>query len=201
MKAATINLAQKVGTQVTRKRELPTGLMLGGRFHLEHIRGGRVIDKQDITNDITDEGKKKILNLYFYETDQEIPDGVTDGVYIGLIDTGASLAAADTYVSHGGWTEYANYKVSSNDYRGEWGAGAASGAGTVSITNAAAITYDIDGAGGTIYGIFVCSGAITEIRAQSDVTAGNTLWATAALAAELAVVSGDQLKITYTVNA
>lgn len=203
------NFQQGIGVQLIRKRgdskdtteQINEQFSLGGKFHLEHIRNGQVISRQEVLNGITDEGKKKILNLYFYETDQEIPDGATDGVYIGLIDTGGSLAAADTYVAHAGWSEYTNYKVSTADKRGEWGAGAATGAGTVSIVNAAAIVYDIDGAGGDIYGIFVCSGAILEIEAQSDTTAGNTLWATAALASELAVVSGDQLKITYTVNA
>lgn len=196
-----IKLEQKVVTSMVRGRELPSALVLGGKFNLEHWRNGKLIRKFDITNGITDEGKKKILDLYFYYTDTDVPDDVTEAVYIGLIDTGASLAAADTYTSHGGWSEYTNYKVSASDYRGKWDPGAASGSGTVSITNAVAITYDIDGAGGTIYGIFVCSGTITEIRAQSDTTAGNKLWATAALASELAVISGDQLKITYTVNA
>ena len=196
-----IKLEQKVGTNMVRNRVVPSVVTLGGKFHLEHIRDGKIISRQDVTNGITDEGKKKILNLYFYYTDTEVPEDGTYALYIGLINTGASLAAADTYVSHAGWAEYINYKVGAADKRGKWTAGAASGAGTVSIVNGTAITYDIDGAGGTIYGIFVCSGTIAEIELQSNVTAGNKLWATAALASELVVVSGDQLKITYTVNA
>lgn len=196
-----IKLEQKVGTNMVRNRVVPTPIVLGGRFHLEHWRDGKVISRQDVTNGITDEGKKKILNLYFLYSDTEVPEDGTYGVYIGLITTGASLAAADTYVSHAGWSEYTNCKVGAADKRGKWTVGAASGAGTVSITNGTAITYDIDGAGGTIYGIFVCSGTIAEIELESNSSAGNVLWATAALASELAVVSGDQLKITYTVNA
>ena len=197
----TVKLAQKVTANMVRNRVVPTPITLSGRFNLEHWRDGKLLKKFDITNGITDEGKKKILDLYFLYSDTEVPEDGTYAVYIGLIATGASLAAADTYVSHAGWSEYTNYKVGASDYRGKWTVGAASGSGTVSITNGTAIIYDIDGAGGTIYGIFTVSGTITEIRAQSDVTAGNKLWATAALASELAVVSGDQLKITYTVNA
>ncbi len=196
-----IKLEQKISTQLIRNRGIPTPINLTGKFYLEHIRDGKVIDKQEVWNGITDEGKKKILDLYFLYSDVEVPDDSTYGVYIGLINTGASLAAADTYTTHGGWTEYTNYKVSAADKRGKWTVGAASGSGTVSITNGSAITYDIDGAGGTVYGIYTVSGTIAEIELQSNVTAGNKLWATAALASELAVVSGDQLKITYTVNA
>lgn len=200
---AKLKFESKVSMQVIRGRKPETQINIQGRFFVEHIRDGKVINKQEVFNGITDEGKKKILNLYFYETDVEVPEGGTYGVYIGLINTGASLASTDIYATHAGWTEYTNYKVSAADKRGEWGGatGAASGTGTISITNAAAITYDIDGAGGTIYGIFVVSGAIAEIELQSDTQAGNVLWATAALASELAVTSGDQLKITYTVNA
>lgn len=201
MQPSEIKLEQKVDVQVIRGRKLESDMSFVNKFYLEHWRAGECLSKQEIFNGVTDEGKKKILDLYFYYTDTEVPDDSTYGVYIGLINTGASLAAADTYTTHAGWTEYTNYKVSAADYRGKWTTGAASGAGTVSITNGTAITYDIDGAGGTVYGIYTVSGTITEIRAQSDVTAGNKLWATAALASELAVVSGDQLKITYTVNA
>ncbi len=198
---ANLKLESKVDSQITRNRQLPTQFIIQGKFHLEHIRNGKVLSRQEVFNGITDEGKKKILDLYFLYSDTEVPEDGTYGVYIGLITTGASLAAADTYQTHAGWSEYTNYKVSAADKRGKWTVGAASGSGTVSITNGTPIEYDIDGAGGTVYGIYTVSGTITEIEAQGDTTAGNKLWATAALASELAVVSGDQLKITYTVNA
>lgn len=203
------NFQQGIGVQLIRKSGTSKSVMdqvnvkfaPGGVFHLEHWRNGKRLSSQEVFNGITDEGKKKILDLYFLYSDTEVPDDSTYGVYIGLINTGASLAAADTYVSHAGWAEYTNYKVGAADKRGKWTVGAASGSGTVSITNASPITYDIDGAGGTIYGIYTVSGTIAEIELQSNTTAGNKLWATAALASELAVISGDQLKITYTVNA
>ncbi len=198
---SNMKLQQKAEAKMVRPRAVPSEISLEGKFHLEHYRKGKLIHKEEVLNGITDEGKKKILDLYFLYSDTDVPDDATEAVYIGLIDTGASLAAADTYVTHAGWSEYINYKVGAADYRGKWTVGAATGAGTVSITNGTQITYDIDGAGGTVYGIFTCSGTITEIRDQSDVTAGNKLWATAALAVELTVTTGDQIKLTYTVNA
>ena len=197
---ANFQVEQNVGVKVSRRKDKIDRLLLTGKFFIEHWRKDKKLGTYKFNNGITDEGKKKILDLYFYYTDTEVPDDSTYGVYIGLINTGASLAAADTYVSHAGWTEYTNYKVSAADKRGKWTTGAASGSGTVSITNGSAITYDIDGAGGTVYGVFVCSGTITEIEAQSDTTAGNKLWATGAFASEIPVLLGDQLKITYTVN-
>lgn len=197
---STMNLEQDVGVDVVRKRDFINDLMLKGRFNVEHWRDGKKIRTYDGLNGITDEGKSKILELYFLYSDTEVPEDGTYGVYIGLINTGASLADADIYATHAGWTEYTNYKVSAADKRGKWTVGAATGSGTVSITNASPITFDIDGAGGTVYGIYIVSGTITEIEAQSDTSAGNVLWATGAFASEIPVISGDQLKITYTVN-
>jgi len=191
---------QSVQVNILRQRDNVIQFNPKGKFHLEHWRNGKLLSRQEFANGITDEGKKKLLNLYFYYSETGKPDGATYGVYIGLINTGASLASGDTYTSHSGWTEFTNYTVGGNSYRANWAPGAATGTGTISITNASALTYDITGAGGTIYGIFTCSGIITEIRAQGNTTAGNKLWATGALAAELAVVSGDQLKLTYTVT-
>ena len=198
---SNISLEQKASVNVVRGRKVPSTLPLGGVFNLEHWRDGKLLKKFDVTNGITDEGKAKILELYFLYTDTEVPEDGTYAVYIGLMSTGAVEADADNYETHAGWTEYTNYKVAAADKRGKWTVGAATGSGTVSITNATAIEFDIDGAGGTIWGIFTVSGTIAEIEVQSNVTAGNVLWATAELASELAVVASDQLKITYTVNA
>lgn len=197
-----LNMDQDIKINVDRVREDFDELMLGGKFKVEHWRDGQKLAEQPWTpNGITDEGKKKILNLYFLYSDVEVPEDSSYAVFIGLIDTGATLAASDIYATHAGWSEYTNYKVSAANDRGKWTVGAATGAGTVSITNASPITYDIDGAGGTVYGIFIVSGDITEIDTQGDTSAGNVLWATGAFASEIPVVSGDQLKITYTVNA
>lgn len=196
----TIGAKQKVDCNINRNRRIDNLCNPKGKFHLEHWRNGKLLARQEFANGITDEGKKKLLNLYFYYTDVEVPNGITYGVYIGLINTGAVLDETNIYATHAGWTEYSNYTVGGSAYRADWAPGAATGTGAVSITNAVALTYDITGAGGTIYGIFTVSGQITEVRVIGDTSAGNVLWATGALAAELTVVVGDQLKLTYTVT-
>ena len=196
----SLNFSENIGAQVVRKREELSLFDPKGRFYIEHWRDGKMIGKQEFANGIKDEGKKKIFDLYFLYSDVEVPEDSTYAIYIGLINTGASEAAADTYVSHAGWTEFTSYTVSAAAKRGKWTASAATGAGTVTSTNASPVTFDFTGSG-TVYGIFVVSGTITEIEVHSDVTAGNKMWSSGALASEIAVVNGDQLKITYTVNA
>ncbi len=195
-----LKVNSEIKATMTRNRDNVQGFDPNGKFHIEHWRDGKCLSRQEFANGITDEGKKKIFDLYFLYSDVEVPENGTYALYIGLINTGSTLAAADTYQTHAGWTEFTSYTVSAAAKRGKWTASAASGAGTVSITNASPVTFDFTGSG-TVDGIFVCSGTITEIEAQSDTTAGNKLWSTGDLAAPLAVVSSDQLKITYTVNA
>ncbi len=195
-----VKVNSEIKSQMIRKREQVQGFSPNGKFHIEHWRDGKCINRQEFANGITDEGKKKIFGLYFFYSDVDVPNGSSEKTYIGLVNTGSTLASGDTYVTHAGWTEFTSYTVSASAKRGEWIAGAATGAGTVSITNAAPVTFDFTGSG-TVDGIFVVSGTTTEIEIQSNVTAGNILWSTGDLAAPLAVVSADQLKITYTVNA
>ncbi len=195
-----LEIKSAISSNMVRSRGEVQGFSPNGKFHAEHWRDGKCISRQEFANGITDEGKKKIFDLYFQYSDVDVPNGSTEKMYIGLVNTGSTLASGDTYVTHAGWTEFTSYTVSASAKRGEWIAGVATGAGTVSITNASPVTFDFTGSG-TVDGIFVVSGTTTEIEVQSDVTAGNKLWSTGDLAAPLAVVSADQLKITYTVNA
>lgn len=107
---------------------------------------------------------------------------------MGLIDLTSytALAAADVMNSHAGWVEFTDYTEAA---RQAWGPGAASSQIT---TNAAAATFNINDTG-TVKGIFV-----TSIVTLSGAT--GKLWATALFSGDIAVASGDQLKITYSVS-
>ncbi len=191
-----VESAQRVAVALVRPRQAKSKLHPKGRFFIEHWRNGDLLGKIDITNGITDEGKAALLDLTFGA------GSVTASNYIGLVDDNPVFADADTYTSHAGWTEFTNYKVAAANERGQWSPGAATGTGTVSITNAAPITFDIDGAGGTIAGIFVVQGVTAEIEIQGDTTGGNILWSTALFASgDVPTISGDQLKVTYTLSA
>ncbi len=89
--------------------------------------------------------------------------------------------------SHAGWTEFTTY---SDATRVAWTTVAAA---SESITNTTVSTFNINGSG-TVKGIFV-----TSVSTKSGTT--GTLWSTAAFTSPVPVSNGDQLKITYTVNA
>ena len=160
--------------------------LLRGDVHVEHYdRQGELVDKQNVLNGITNEGKNLLLNVMFNGATQI----ANNSWFIGLIDNAgfSALAAADTMASHAGWTESTAYTQAT---RLAWGSGTATAQST---SNATADQFDIN-ATGTIYGIFV-----TTVSTKGGTT--GTLWATAGFSSTVPVNSGDQLKITYSVAA
>jgi hypothetical protein len=155
-----------------------------GRFHVEHRdRDGKLKGKYSFHNDVTNIGKDTILGVMFHD----VSAIASTGWYIGLInsDSYTGTNAADIMSSHAGWT----YFTSHDSTRQQWGPGASSGQ---TVTNAVAATFDING-NGTVKGIFVTTGS------AKDGTSG-VLWSTGLFGSEVAVVSGDQLKITYSIG-
>jgi hypothetical protein len=161
------------------------GLKLQGYFPvIEHYDSeGNLKGRYRMPNGITNVGKDHALDVLFHAVTQ------TATWYIGLIDNSGftALAAADTMSSHAGWNEFTTYSEAT---RQEWTEGAAS---SQSITNATPATFSINGSG-TVKGIFV-----TSSNTKSGTT--GTLWSTALFPSNIAVINGDSLKITYTVNA
>lgn len=158
---------------------------LAGNWHAEHIRAGQVIGEYDFPNDIVNQGKNSLFEVYFH-------DGTpiaSSSWFIGLISNSgySALAAGDTMSSHGGWTEFTGFSQST---RVAWGPGAAA---SQSITNSSPATFDITSSG-TAKGIFVVS------NSTKGGTTG-TLWSTALFTADVPVSNGDQLRVTYTVSA
>lgn len=156
-----------------------------GKHKVEHYRFGKLFDIYDINNGITNEGKNRILDTMFFGASQI----AAASWYKGLIDltSFSTLAAGDTMSSHAGWIELTSYTEAT---RPGWGPGAASGQAT---TNATPTTFSIN-ATCTCKGIFVVS---------NNTKGGTTgvLWATGTFSGgDVALVSGDQLKTTYTVS-
>jgi hypothetical protein len=127
----------------------------------------------------------------------------TVGPFLGLI-SGASptFTAADTQTSHAGWTEFVNYTVGGSAVRGTAVFGASSSAGTtptnVTTSTAAAITYTITGAGGTVGGCFLITGT-GAVNTQSN-TAG-TLYSAGAFSTAKVTTVGDTVAVTYSTTA
>lgn len=157
--------------------------ILTGRLVFEHFRQGKLIDREEFHNGITTAGKNSLLDVYFRAQTQ------ITAWYLGLIDNAgfSALSAADTMSSHAGWTESTAY---SDSTRQQWVQSAASSG---SITNGTAATFNINGTA-TLYGTFV-----TSVSTKGGTT--GTLWSTAAFSSTKAVINGDQVKLTYTVNA
>ena len=126
----------------------------------------------------------------------------TVGPFLGLISgTGLTFAAADT-LSSKSWTEFINYTVGGSPVRGTAVFGAASSSGTtpsnVTTKTASAITYTITGAGGTVGGCFLVTGA-GAVNTQSS-TAG-TLYSAGAFATAKVTTAGDTVSVTYSTTA
>ncbi len=127
----------------------------------------------------------------------------TVGPFLGLI-SGASptFAAADTMTSHGGWTEFVNYTVGGSAVRGTAVFTSATSTGTtpsnVTTKAAAAITYTITGAGGTVGGCFLVTG--TGAANTQSSTAG-TLYSAGAFATAKVTTVGDTVSVTYSTTA
>lgn len=175
---------QHVGCNVSRARGTEDKLNIKGRYPvIQHWRNGELMKEYSFDNDITNEGKNLILEIMFHDGTQI----ASSSWFAGLISNSgySALAAADTMASHGGWTEFTGYSQST---RVAWGPGTAA---SQQITNSTPMTFDIN-ATGTVKGIF-----ITSNSAKSGTT--GKLWATGLFTADVPVVNGDQLKITYAV--
>lgn len=158
---------------------------LNGKWQVGHYRDGKLLDRYDMPNDITNEGKNTLFEVMFHDGTQ-----IANASWcIGLISLSgySALNATDVMASHAGWTEFTGYSQST---RVAWGAGAAA---SQSITNASPATFDITSSG-TVKGIFITS------QSTKSGTSGK-LWSTALFSADVPVTNGDQLRATYTVSA
>jgi hypothetical protein len=172
-----------------------------GHFTVEHLRDGNVIAIYDFDNAITTEGKNHVLNTTFVFGTQ------IGAWYVGLVDSVGytALAAGDTYAAinqaGNGWDEFATYtdlnNTSSATTRPLWPSLTVT-AGAVTNATTKAI-YDIT-TGGVIKGLFIVGGSNAQVKSNNS--GGNTLWSSALFnSGDVTVVSGDQLKVTYSLGA
>jgi len=201
---SSINIQQKTDCQLIKGGARPSTQQLDpkGTFHVVHMRDGSVLLEEDVPNGIVDEGKDHLLGAVF--------DNETSWAtwYCGLIDlTGyTALDATDTYddidQAGNGWDEYPSYTDGNNGdsavTRPEWQTDAPSGE---SITNSTTSVYDIT-VNGTVKGLFIVGGTGGAVNKSDHAAVNNILWSTALFGSgDVAVLNGDQLKITYTISA
>ena len=171
---------------------------LEGCYHVVcRDAAGNVKWEDEFPNLVNAVGKQLMLDTLLTGTTY-----TTVGPFLGLISgTGLTFAAADT-LSSKSWTEFTNYTVGGSPIRGTAVFGAASSSGTtpsnVTTKTASAITYTITGAGGTVGGCFLVTGA-GAVNTQSS-TAG-TLYSAGAFATAKVTTAGDTVSVTYSTTA
>ena len=170
-------------------------LIVGGVFRIEHRRiveeddffpkHWETLSEEDIANLVVNQGLNHILGVEF--------DGQTakPNWYLGIFQGNYSPVASDTAATiYGNATECSSYTSAT---RPPWTPAAPSGQSITNAANPAIFTFN---ANVTIYGAFLTSLATIGGGGGSDI-----LFAAAAFANSKAVSSGDQLLVTYTLNA
>ena len=160
-----------------------TNLEVGGRFHVQHVRDGVVIDESDDQNLVVNEGLNYLLDVMFHSVS---PSATW---YIGLFEgnyTPVGSVTAATITSQS--TECTAYDEAT---RGEYKEAAASGQSITNASDRAVFTFN---AAKTIYGAFLASAS-----AKSATT--GKLFSAARFGSAKTVASLDQLLVTYTLGA
>jgi len=158
-------------------------LKVGGVFHWEHRRGDRVLDSGEDRNLVVNEGLNSLLSIMFNGGSQITTWylGVFEGNYTPLATvTAATITSAST--------ECTAYDSAT---RPEYTEAAPS---SQSITNSASRASFVFNATKTVYGAFLVS-----TSTKSGTT--GTLFSAARFGTAKAVVTDDELLLTYTFTA
>lgn len=175
------------------------GTSMAGYYHVVcRDKDGNIKWEEEFPNLVNAVGKQLMLDTLLSGSSY-----TTVGPFLGLISgSSPTFLAADTMSSHSGWTEFTNYTVGGSAVRGTASFTSATSSGlspsNVTTKSAAAITYTITGAGGTVGGCFLVTGA-GAVSTQSS-TAG-TLYSAGAFSTAKVTTSGDTVSVTYSTTA
>jgi hypothetical protein len=174
-------------------------LGIEGHYHVEcRDKDGNIKWSETFANLVNAIGKELMLNTLLRTTSTY----TTTGMFLGLV-SGASPTfgtGSDTMTSHAGWTEFSNYTVGGSAVRGTPTFSAATSTGStpsnVTTCAAAAITYTITGAGGTVGGCFLVIGGTSAFGNTTG-----TLYSAGAFATAKITTAGDTVSVTYSTTA
>jgi hypothetical protein len=180
---------------------IPEGMGIEGFWHVE-CRGqdGNLKWVEDFPNLVVAAGKELILNTLLRTSSTY----TTVGPFLGLTKVSLTPVATDTMTTlvTTNAAEFTNYTVGGSAVRGTAVFAAATSTGTtpsnVTSSTATAITYTITGAGGTVYGCFLVTGA-GAVNTQGS-TAG-TLYSEGNFSVAKATTAGDTVSVTYSTSA
>ena len=176
---------------------IPEGMTQEGHYHVVcRDKDGNLKWEEEFPNLVVAVGKQLMLDTLLKGSAYTVV-----GPFLGLIGNNTTFAAADTMTSNT-WTEFVNYTVGGSAVRGTAVFASATSTGTtptnVTTSAAAAITYTITGAGGTVYGCFLVTGSGAS-STQSN-TSG-TLYSEGNFATAKVTTSGDTVSVTYSTTA
>jgi len=172
---------------------------VAGSYHVEcRDAEGNLKWEESFPNLVNSVGKELMLDTLLTGVSYSVV-----GPFLGLIGGSTpTFAAADTMVSHAGWTEFINYTVGGSAIRGTAVFGVASSSGltpaNVTTSTATAITYTITGAGGTVSGCFLVTGS--GASSTQNNTSG-VLYSAGAFATAKITTAGDTVSVTYSTTA
>lgn len=176
---------------------IPEGMGVEGFYKIEcRDAAGNLKWDEEFPNLVVAVGKQLMLDTLLKGTSYSVV-----GPFLGLIGNSTTFAAADTMTSKT-WTEFTNYTVGGSAVRGTAVFASATSAGTtptnVTTSAAAAITYTITGAGGTVYGCFLVTG--TGAVSTLSSTAG-TLYSEGNFSTAKTTTSGDTVSVSFSTTA
>jgi hypothetical protein len=171
---------------------------VAGHYHIEcRDAAGNLKWEESFPNLVNSIGKQLLMDTLLKGSAYTVV-----GPFLGLINSSPTFLAADTMTSHAGWTEFTNYTVGGSAVRGTavFASATSAGLSPANITSslATSITYTITGAGGTVSGCFLVTGA-GAVSTQSS-TAG-TLYSAGAFAVPKITTVGDTVSVLYTATA
>lgn len=166
-------------------KDTPILLRVGGKFQIQHLRNGEVIDEFESENIVVNQGLNYVLNtaLDALASQASWYIGIFSGNYVPVAtDTAASIA-----------TNATESRAYTSTTRPIW-TPPAGGSTAQEIDNSASKAAFSMNATATIYGAFLVS---------SNVISGTAgvLFAASQFSAPRSVVTNDQLLITYAVSA
>ena len=170
-----------------------------GYYHVEcRDANGNLKWTEEFPNLVNAVGKQLMLDTLL----KGVSYSVT-GPFLGLISgSSATFDAADTMISHSGWTEFTNYTVGGSAVRGTASFASATSTGTspsnVTTSAASPITYTITGAGGTVGGCFLTLGSGAS---STQGNTGGTLYSAGNFSTAKITTAGDTVSVTYSTTA
>jgi hypothetical protein len=164
-----------------------------------HDKDGNLKWEDSFPNLVNAIGKELMLDTLLKGSSYSVT-----GPFLGLISgaTPTFGTGSDTQTSHAGWTEFINYTVGGSAVRGTAVFASATSTGStpsnVTTSAAAAITYTITGAGGTVGGCFLVTGT-GATSAQNNT--GGVLYSAGAFTTAKVTTAGDTVSVTYSTTA